>query len=198
MCINWHMLQNLSRSNFRRQIHPRWSGKCSANKIGALLLGQQGIEDSSLVNQAASKFIMTSVQAGREEMEVVFLGTGAAIPSKYRNVTGIHLNRFGLGSLLLDCGEGTWGQLVRRYGRSGGHEIFKAWLTMQKESYRHFSDTVPVKGASHSWMSADFMAWSSSAASSNACSALHQWWQSICVQRGWLSTGLAEVADLLE
>lgn len=32
--------------------------------------------------------------AGREELEVVFLGTGASIPSKYRNVTGIYLHRF--------------------------------------------------------------------------------------------------------
>ena len=81
---------------------------------------------AGIIQSACIKvFINTSVQAGREEMEVVFLGTGAAIPSKYRNVTGIHLNRFGLGSLLLDCGEGTWGQLVRRYGRSGGHEVCK-------------------------------------------------------------------------
>ena len=32
--------------------------------------------------------------AGREELEVVFLGTGASIPSKYRNVTGIYVHRF--------------------------------------------------------------------------------------------------------
>jgi len=55
-------------------------------------------------------------RAGREELEVVFLGTGASIPSKYRNVTGLYLHRFGAGGLLLDCGEGTYGQLVRRYG----------------------------------------------------------------------------------
>ena len=35
------------------------------------------------------------MQAGREELEVVFLGTGAALPSKYRNVTGTYLNFFG-------------------------------------------------------------------------------------------------------
>lgn len=84
--------------------------------------------------------LLNALQAGREEMEVVFLGTGAAIPSKYRNVTGIHLNRFGLGSLLLDCGEGTWGQLVRRYGHPGGHEVFETLLTMQKESCRQCSN----------------------------------------------------------
>ena len=35
------------------------------------------------------------MQAGREELEVVFLGTGAALPSKYRNVTATYLNFFG-------------------------------------------------------------------------------------------------------
>ena len=34
------------------------------------------------------------MQAGREELEVLFLGTGAALPSKYRNVTATYLNMF--------------------------------------------------------------------------------------------------------
>ena len=62
-------------------------------------------------------------RAGREELEVVFLGTGASIPSKYRNVTGLYLHRFGAGGLLLDCGEGTYGQLVRRYGAEGADGV---------------------------------------------------------------------------
>jgi ribonuclease Z len=57
-------------------------------------------------------------QAGAEELEVVFLGTGAAMPSKYRNVTSIYINRFARGGMLLDCGEGTLGQLTRRFGRA--------------------------------------------------------------------------------
>ncbi len=47
----------------------------------------------------------SSIAAGqRDEFEVTFLGTGAAVPSKYRNVTGIHVNLFGRGGLLMDCG----------------------------------------------------------------------------------------------
>ena len=59
------------------------------------------------------------VQASDEEVEVVFLGTGAALPSKYRNVTSIYINRFSKGGLLLDCGEGALGQLTRRFGLDG-------------------------------------------------------------------------------
>lgn len=35
---------------------------------------------------------------------MVFLGTGAALPAKYRNVTGIYVNLFARGGLMLDCG----------------------------------------------------------------------------------------------
>lgn len=55
---------------------------------------------------AAAKEVPACIAAGRrDEWEVTFLGTGAAVPSKYRNVTGIHVNLFDHGGLLLDCGE---------------------------------------------------------------------------------------------
>lgn len=50
----------------------------------------------------------------RENTEIVFLGTGSAQPSKHRNVSSIFINLFSKGSLLLDCGEGTLSQLIRR------------------------------------------------------------------------------------
>ncbi|XP_072531225.1 zinc phosphodiesterase ELAC protein 2 [Salminus brasiliensis] len=48
--------------------------------------------------------------------EVVFLGTGSALPMKIRNVSGTLLNISPSQSLLLDCGEGTFCQLCRHYG----------------------------------------------------------------------------------
>lgn len=50
----------------------------------------------------------------RENVEIVLLGTGSSQPSKYRNVSSIFINLFSKGSVLLDCGEGTLGQLKRR------------------------------------------------------------------------------------
>lgn len=50
----------------------------------------------------------------RDDMEIALLGTGSSQPSKYRNVSSIHINLFSKGGLLLDCGEGTLGQLKRR------------------------------------------------------------------------------------
>ncbi|XP_007946247.1 zinc phosphodiesterase ELAC protein 2 [Orycteropus afer afer] len=48
--------------------------------------------------------------------EIVFLGTGSAIPMKIRNVSSTLVNISPDQSLLLDCGEGTFGQLCRHYG----------------------------------------------------------------------------------
>ncbi|XP_032995487.1 zinc phosphodiesterase ELAC protein 2 isoform X2 [Lacerta agilis] len=48
--------------------------------------------------------------------EVVFLGTGSAIPMKIRNVSSTLINLSPTQSMLLDCGEGTFGQLCRHYG----------------------------------------------------------------------------------
>uniref|UniRef100_A0A2K5LJ38 Zinc phosphodiesterase ELAC protein 2 n=1 Tax=Cercocebus atys TaxID=9531 RepID=A0A2K5LJ38_CERAT len=48
--------------------------------------------------------------------EIVFLGTGSAVPMKIRNVSATLVNISPDTSLLLDCGEGTFGQLYRHYG----------------------------------------------------------------------------------
>ncbi|MBV1767955.1 MAG: MBL fold metallo-hydrolase, partial [Methanobacterium sp.] len=45
-------------------------------------------------------------------MELIFLGTSSAVPSKYRNHSAIALKAFGE-VLLFDCGEGTQRQMVQ-------------------------------------------------------------------------------------
>ncbi|XP_059059090.1 ribonuclease Z, mitochondrial [Achroia grisella] len=52
----------------------------------------------------------------KEYPKVVFLGTGSCIPSKTRNTSGIAVQIDENRSMLMDCGEGTYGQLVRFYG----------------------------------------------------------------------------------
>ena len=55
---------------------------------------------------------------------VTFLGTGSMYPSKYRNVAGILIHTKS-GFILLDCGEGTLGQLKRRFGIENTNIILK-------------------------------------------------------------------------
>lgn len=61
----------------------------------------------------------------RENVEIVLLGTGSSQPSKYRNVSSVFINLFSRGSLLLDCGEGTLGQLKRRFGIQGADDAVR-------------------------------------------------------------------------
>uniref|UniRef100_A0A671T3W1 ribonuclease Z n=1 Tax=Sinocyclocheilus anshuiensis TaxID=1608454 RepID=A0A671T3W1_9TELE len=63
------------------------------------------VEECRKFQAAASKF-----------PEIVFLGTGSSLPMKIRNVSGTLVNISSSQSLLLDCGEGTFGQLCRHYG----------------------------------------------------------------------------------
>ena len=52
-----------------------------------------------------------------KDAEVITLGTGSALPSKYRNVSATLLRVPGYGNYLFDCGENTLGQLKRVFGK---------------------------------------------------------------------------------
>ncbi|KAI1464702.1 uncharacterized protein F4812DRAFT_441664 [Daldinia caldariorum] len=51
------------------------------------------------------------------DAEIIPLGTGSALPSKYRNVSSTFLRVPGYGNYLFDCGENTLGQLHRVFGK---------------------------------------------------------------------------------
>lgn len=54
---------------------------------------------------------------------VRFFGTGAAIPGKHRNVSGLMIDMFERGGVMMDCGEGTWGQMVRHFGAAKAKRV---------------------------------------------------------------------------
>ncbi|KAI0635238.1 beta-lactamase-like protein [Trametes polyzona] len=56
-----------------------------------------------------------------DDVVVTTLGTGSAIPTTLRNVSGTLIQIPGEGTILLDCGEGTWGQLARSFGNDPAH-----------------------------------------------------------------------------
>lgn len=58
--------------------------------------------------------------------ELLFTGTGSAIPCKQRNVTGMYLQMMNGNGMLLDAGEGTLGQLLR--AKQSGSDF---WLLVQ-------------------------------------------------------------------
>ncbi|KAF4981353.1 hypothetical protein FZEAL_2838 [Fusarium zealandicum] len=50
------------------------------------------------------------------DAEIIPLGTGSSVPGKYRNVSATLIRVPGIGNYLLDCGEGTLGQIRRLFG----------------------------------------------------------------------------------
>lgn len=52
----------------------------------------------------------------RDYPKILFLGTGSCIPNKTRNTSGILLQASETKNILLDCGEGTFGQILRFFG----------------------------------------------------------------------------------
>lgn len=61
----------------------------------------------------------------RPDTEITTLGTGSALPSKYRNVSATLLRVPGVGNYLFDCGENTLGQLQRVFGTEELVEILR-------------------------------------------------------------------------
>jgi ribonuclease BN (tRNA processing enzyme) len=71
------------------------------------------VKFSEHVNASSTAVRQDCLLLGASDCAISFLGTGCAIPSKYRNVSGILVRLSADSSMLLDCGEGTWQQLVR-------------------------------------------------------------------------------------
>ncbi|KAF8504184.1 beta-lactamase-like protein [Hysterangium stoloniferum] len=65
--------------------------------------------------QIAEESAVKILQPGND-VRVTPLGTSSAMTSKYRNVSSILVQIPNSGGILLDCGEGTFGQLCRHFG----------------------------------------------------------------------------------
>lgn len=82
------------------------------------------LEASGAVDVAAQ--IVSCKEEGTERGEIIFTGTGSAIPCKHRNVSGIYFRMSNGNAILLDAGEGTVGQLVRAKHHQDRTEIMRS------------------------------------------------------------------------
>ena len=97
------------------------------------------IEELQKDLQYANSFDLTSTDY-REKLaldpgykvypEITFLGTGSAIPSKYRNVTCIIVESLRDTYLVLDCGEGSLSQLYRLHGEEKAEKVLMGIRTI--------------------------------------------------------------------
>ena len=60
---------------------------------------------------------LVDLSVAGSDPQLLFLGTASMKPGSHRNVSGIHFSEWG-GGLLLDCGEGSYSQLMRAYGEA--------------------------------------------------------------------------------
>ncbi|TKA71263.1 hypothetical protein B0A55_07338 [Friedmanniomyces simplex] len=70
-------------------------------------------EAQESIQAAETQHWTSSLPEDASQAEIVTLGTGSALPSKYRNVSATLLRVPGWGSMLFDAGENTLGQLKR-------------------------------------------------------------------------------------
>ncbi|WCJ40821.1 tRNAse Z TRZ4 mitochondrial [Euphorbia peplus] len=105
-----------------QQVRQLWHGSKTNNGNIASVNNDDMIEEPWLGGNT-SPSCLENIR--RDDLEIVLLGTGSSQPSKYRNVSSIYVNLFSKGGLLLDCGEGTLGQLKRRYGVEGADDVVR-------------------------------------------------------------------------
>jgi ribonuclease Z len=91
-----------------------------------------------LENQLKDPTFLQSIEDSEKDIpcrdaEIIPLGTGSALPSKYRNVSATLIRVPGVGSYLFDCGENTLGSIRRMFGHQKADEILKElraiWLS---------------------------------------------------------------------
>lgn len=70
-------------------------------------------------------FSRTKAERNKEFPKVTTFGTGSCIPNKTRNVSANLIQISKDNCAIFDCGEGTFGQIVRFFGREGADEILK-------------------------------------------------------------------------
>lgn len=76
-----------------------------------------------IINEKSSEFNLNNIS---DYPRIIMLGTGCSVPNKIRNTSSILLRINKDSSILLDCGEGTLGQIIRYYGVSEGLNILRS------------------------------------------------------------------------
>ena len=75
--------------------------------------------------ESSKIFTRTKAERNKEFPKVTTFGTGSCIPNKTRNVSANLIQISADNCAIFDCGEGTFGQIVRFFGRDGADEILK-------------------------------------------------------------------------
>ena len=75
--------------------------------------------------QLLARIEETEKNIPNRDAEIIPLGTGSSVPSKHRNVSGTLICVPGIGNYLLDCGEGTLGQIRRAFSADETADVLR-------------------------------------------------------------------------
>ncbi|EEH09630.1 ribonuclease Z [Histoplasma capsulatum G186AR] len=103
----------LNTNNITKQISSR-----------VLKLAREAKED---INSPEFQDLLKKVRQNipNQDAEIITLGTGSSLPSKYRTVSATLLRVPGVGNYLFDCGENTLGQLQRTFAPEELQEVLR-------------------------------------------------------------------------
>ncbi|OQE41377.1 hypothetical protein PENCOP_c005G02233 [Penicillium coprophilum] len=100
------------------------------------------------------------------DAEIIALGTGSSVPSKYRNVSATLVKVPGYGYYLLDCGENTLGQLKRVFEPEELREVLRN-LRMIWISHLHADHHLGTVSVIKAWHTENFDGFGSAAKREN-------------------------------
>jgi ribonuclease Z len=86
---------------------------------------QKFAEAQQLTAKIQQSILKQGVTKPGDDVVVVPLGTGSAVPGKYRTVSSTLIQIPNWGNVLLDAGEGTYYQLARHFGEEGVGDVLR-------------------------------------------------------------------------
>ncbi|KAL2916752.1 hypothetical protein HK105_203531 [Polyrhizophydium stewartii] len=110
------------------------------------------VEAQRAAQAAAGGTSASDDQRRTDGVAVTPLGTGSAVPGKTRNVSATLLQTPD-GAILLDCGEGTLGQIERRFGIDGRRAVLES-LSLLFISHKHADHQLGTATVLEEWRKA--------------------------------------------
>lgn len=111
---------------------------------------EEAAQAAALIQTSKEQALASKLSIPNEDAEITTLGTGSALPSKYRNVSATLVRVPGWGNILLDCGENTLGQLKRVFTSEELKDILQQ-LRMIIISHMHADHHLGTVGVIKAW-----------------------------------------------